>query len=87
MRINTQARLTNTCHTQNLGLTLTEKSMFTILGQNSPPGDSTQMFPAECGSESVGRLINKDRKQLYSHSLIDSGVILEQTENTFTKVL
>lgn len=51
-----------------------------ILGQNSPPGDSTQMFPAECGSESVRRLIKMDRKQFYSHSLIGSGVILEQTD-------
>lgn len=64
------------------------KSRLIILGQNSPPGDSTQMFPAECGSDSVRGLIRKDRERfLLTHSLLDGGVILESRHRRPSRVL
>lgn len=39
----------------------------TILGQNAPPGDSAQMFPAECGSDAVRGLIREGFTKGFTH--------------------
>ncbi len=55
-----------------------------ILGQISPPGDSTQMFPAECGSDpgeaDKGRM---EIQVLRTHSR-GSGVIFNRHTESFT---
>lgn len=53
----------------------------TILGQNSPPGDSAQMFPAECGSNAVRGLIREGLTEGFTHIQPDrQWCVLEVTD-------